>query len=46
MGNPLLTFWARHHRREEEERRARRARLLAAAASANRALTRSGTMGG
>ncbi len=37
MGNPLLTFWARHHRREEEERRARRARLLAAAASANRA---------
>jgi Trk K+ transport system NAD-binding subunit len=37
VGNPLLTFWARHHRREEEERRARRARLLAAAASANRA---------
>ncbi len=37
MGNPLLTFWARHGRREEEERRARRARLLAAAASANRA---------
>ncbi len=37
MGNPLLTFWARHRRREDEERRARRARLLAAAASANRA---------
>src|SRR3712207_9337752 len=37
MGNPLLTFWARHGRREEEERRARRARLLASAASANRA---------
>ncbi|SNS35559.1 Trk K+ transport system, NAD-binding component [Geodermatophilus pulveris] len=37
MGNPLLTFWARHGRAEEEERRARRARLLAAAASANRA---------